>query len=86
MRSTLLVLALGSMMAVSGGGAVIAESIPGSATGVLGAPIGHLQPRPGQFSPLSAAEQAMQQKMSEFDAEQQKLDEELDRRLNICRC
>jgi hypothetical protein len=45
-----------------------------------------LQPRAGQFSPLSAAEQAEQQKMSEFNAEQQKLDEELDRRLHICRC
>jgi uncharacterized protein (DUF3084 family) len=45
-----------------------------------------LQPRTQQFSSRSAAEQAQQQKMSQFDVEQQKLDGELDRRLNICRC
>jgi hypothetical protein len=50
------------------------------------APIGHLQPRAQQFSPRSPAEQTEQQRMSTFDAEQQKLDEELDKRLNICRC
>jgi hypothetical protein len=85
MRSTLLVLALGSMMAVSGGGAVIAQPIAGSVSGVPSAPIGHLQPRGAIFSPLgSRADRA--QKMSQFNAEQRKLDEELDRRLNICRC
>jgi hypothetical protein len=47
-------------------------------------PIGHLQPRQQQFSP-STAEQDLQQKMSIFNAEQQRLDEQLDRRLNICR-
>jgi hypothetical protein len=46
------------------------------------APIGHLQPRAQPFSP---AEQAEQQQMSAYDAEQQKLDEQLDKRLNICR-
>ena len=49
------------------------------------APIGHLQPRAQPVSPLSSAEQAEQQQMSAYDAEQQKLDEQLDKRLNICR-
>jgi hypothetical protein len=86
MRSTLLVIALGSAIAASGNGTVVAQTIAGSATGVPIAPIGHLQPRAQQFSPQSAAEQAEQQRMSAFDAEQQKLDEELDKSLNICRC
>ena len=51
------------------------------------APIGHLQPHNPKFSPASAADQIEQEKMSQFNAEQRKLDEELDRRLNICsRC
>jgi hypothetical protein len=50
-----------------------------------GAPIGHLQPRAPQFAPESTAEQAQQGEMSNFDAEQQKLDEQLDKHLNICR-
>ena len=87
MRLNLLVtLALASTLAVSGSAAVFAQSIAGTTTGVPSAPIGHLQPRAQQFSSQSAAEQTEQQKMSIFDAEQQKLDEELDKRLNICRC
>jgi hypothetical protein len=87
MRSPLLVaLALGTALVVSGNAAVFAQSIAGASTGVPTAPIGHLQPRTQQFSSRSAAEQAQQQKMSQFDVEQQKLDGELDRRLNICRC
>jgi hypothetical protein len=85
MRSALLVIALASTIAWAGG-AVMAQSITGSATGVPSAPIGHLQPRAQQFPPRSAAEQAEQQKMSAFDAQQQRLDEELDKSLNICRC
>jgi hypothetical protein len=50
------------------------------------APIGHLQPRAQQFSPHAPSEQAEQQQMSIFDAQQQKLDEELNKKLNICRC
>jgi hypothetical protein len=49
------------------------------------APIGHLQLRAQQFAPRSASEQAEQEAMSNFDAQQQKLDEELDKHLNICR-
>jgi hypothetical protein len=49
------------------------------------APVGHLQPRAQQFTSQSPAEQVEQQQMSTFDAQQQKEDAELDRRLNICR-
>jgi hypothetical protein len=45
-----------------------------------------LQPRAPGFSARSAAEQDEQRAMSGFDAEQQKFDQELDRKLNICRC
>jgi hypothetical protein len=87
MRPTLLVaLALGTALVVSGDAAVFAQSIAGASTGVPTAPIGHLQPRAQQFSSRSAAEQAEQQKMSQFDAEQKKLDGELDKKMNICRC
>jgi hypothetical protein len=86
MRSILLVIALGGTITASGG-AVGAQTFANSATGVPNsAPIGHLQPRAQQFSPSSGAEQAEQQNMSAFDAEQQKLDEKLDKSLNICRC
>ena len=85
MRTTLLVITLGSMIAASGVGSVVAQTIAGSTTVVPGgAPIGHLQPR-AQPSSLSGAEQDEQQKMSAFDAEQQKLGAELDRHLSICR-
>jgi len=82
MRSTLrITLALGSMLAATAN----AQPITGAATGVPSAPIGHLQPRSQPLPPGSAAEQAEQRQMSNFDAEQQKLDEELDKHLNICR-
>ena len=55
-------------------------------TTVPQAPIGHLQPRAHQVSPGSAMEQIEQQRLSIFDAEQQKLDQQLDKSLNICRC
>lgn len=86
MRSTFFIMALLSTLAASGGATVNAQPIEGSATAVPGgAPIGHLQPRAQQFAPRSTAEQVEQDKMSIFDAEQQKEDEELDKRLNICR-
>ena len=49
------------------------------------APIGHLQPRAQQFSPASAANRAVDQQLSTYDARQPKLDEQLDKQLNICR-
>ena len=86
MRSTFLVLVLVSMFVTSGNAAVRAQSIVDAPTTMPGgAPIGHLQPRAQQFAPRSAAEQTEQEEMSNFDAQQQKLDEELDKRLNICR-
>lgn len=63
-----------------------ARPLTNAAAPVLQAPIGHLQPRALQFSPGSVPEQIEQQKMSAFDAEQRKLDEQLDKSLNICRC
>jgi hypothetical protein len=85
MRSIFLALILGCTLVVSNA-AVGAQSIVNAPTTVPGgAPIGHLQPRAQQFAPRSAAEQAEQEEMSNFDAQQQKLDDELDKRLNICR-
>jgi|SRR4051794_33753269 hypothetical protein len=52
----------------------------------VGAPAVDVQPRAGDFSPHSAANEAEQEKLSTFDAKQQKRDEALDKKLNICRC
>jgi hypothetical protein len=86
MRKTLIMMTiLGSALAF-GNAVGHAASIPGSGDTVNGvAPIGHLQPRPRQYSPQSPSDQVEQQQMSTFDARQQKEDEELDKRLNICR-
>jgi hypothetical protein len=86
MRSTLFTIAVLGGFLISGDAAVYAEPSAGSTTTVPEAPIGHLQPHAPQFSPRVPAEQAAQQQMSIFDAQQQKMDEELDKRLNICRC
>jgi hypothetical protein len=53
---------------------------------VLPAPVGHFQPRAQGFVPGSAANQTEQNRLSTFDAEQKKLDQELDKKLDICRC
>jgi hypothetical protein len=87
MRSALIIVILLGTLAVSSSAAVNAQQISDPVTTVPGgAPIGHLQPRAQQFSPRSPTEQVEQQQMSIFDAQQQKLDEELDKKLNICRC
>jgi len=66
---------------------VIARADPrGVAAKPWPAPIGHAQPRANNFSPSSSAEQAVQDQLSAFDAQQKKLDEMLDKKLNICRC
>src|SRR5450432_617089 len=86
MRSAFVIVILLGTLAVSGSAAVNAQQISDPVTTVPGGvPIGHLQPRVQPFSPQSPAEQAEQQQMSTFDARQQKQDEELDKRLNICR-
>jgi hypothetical protein len=64
-----------------------ADPLRSPVTTVPQAPIGHLQPRAHQVSPSAPAEQIEQQRrLSTFDAEQQKLDQQLDKSLNICRC
>ena len=72
---------------------LLSSSVAGNAGSVVAvaapipndAPIGHLQPRGRQFAPDSSAEQDVQRRMSILDAEQQRLDQQLDERLNICR-
>jgi hypothetical protein len=87
MRSAFVIVIVLGTLAVSGSAAVNAQQISDPVTAVPGgAPIGHLQPRAQQFSPHATVEQVEQQQMSTFDAKQQKLDEELDKKLNICRC
>ena len=85
MRSTLLAITVLGSALVLGTAAGNADPLPGSTTTAPPAPIGHLQPRAQQFPPRSPAEQVEQQNMSIFDAQQQKLDEALDKHLNICR-
>jgi hypothetical protein len=84
MRSLLAISVIGSVL-VFGNAAVNADPLAGPTATVPSAPIGHLQPRAQQFSPRSPGEQTVQQHMSTYDAEQQKLDEQLDKQLNICR-
>ena len=87
MRPALIIAILLGTLAVSGSAAVNAQQVTDPLTTLPGgAPIGHLQPRAQQFLPRSSTDQIEQQKMSVFDAQQQKLDEELDKKLNICRC
>ena len=52
----------------------------------VGAPAVDVQPRAQDFSPHSEANEVEQEKLSAFDAKQNKLDEALDKKLNICRC
>src|SRR6266566_6871798 len=54
--------------------------------GAAGAPAVHVQPRAEDFYPHSEASEAEQERLSAFDAKQQKLDEALDKKLSICRC
>jgi hypothetical protein len=84
MRSLLAISIVGCVV-VFGNAAVNAEPLTGSPATVPTAPIGHLQPRAQHFSPRSPAEQTQQQQMSIYDAQQQRLDEQLDKQLNICR-
>ncbi len=82
MRKTLLIVTIL-------GGALVSGSAAGNAAPGMtvygNAPVGHLQPRAQQFSPTSPANQAVDEQLSTYDARQQKLDEQLDKQLNICR-
>jgi hypothetical protein len=85
MRSTLLPITVLGGALILCSTAVNAEPLPDSmTTTVPTAPIGHLQPRAQRFVPRSPGEQGEQQQLSIFDAQQQKLDKELDEKLNIC--
>jgi hypothetical protein len=84
MRSLLMIAVLGG--ALVAGGVTRLNARQDWMTVYGNAPIGHLQPHAQMFSPSSTAEQTVQQKMSAFDAQQQKLDQRLDKSLNICRC
>ena len=85
MRATLLATAILVEAFVLGSAPGYADPMTKPTPTVWQAPIGHLQPRSQGVSPNTPGEQAEQQRMSTYDAEQQKLDEQLDRRLNICR-
>jgi len=64
-----------------------ADQLTGSVSAPpAGAPIVHVQPRAEDFSPNSSANKAEQKRLSKFDAKQEKLDDALDKSLNICRC
>lgn len=87
MRSTVLAIALLGSALVLGNTAGNTDPLPGAAVSTVPqAPIGHLQPRAQPFSPHSPLEQNEQQQLSTFDAQQKKLDRDLDKSLNICRC
>jgi hypothetical protein len=87
MRTTLLITATLASTIVLATAMVDAEPItaPPGLTVYGNAPIGHLQPHAEQFTPQSPADQSVQRRQSEYDAQQQKQDEELDKSLNICR-
>jgi hypothetical protein len=70
------------------GGTLASGAVANAQSGLTvygNAPIGHLQPRAQQFSPASPANRAVDQQLSTYDARQPKLDEQLDKQLNICR-
>jgi hypothetical protein len=83
MRRLLVILALTSATVSTDALAKDAGMIPPT---VPPAPVGHAQPTTSNLVPNSMANAIEQQRLSTFDAEQQGLDEMLDRKLNICRC
>jgi hypothetical protein len=85
MRKTLLIAAILGGALVSGSAVGNADPMNSGLTVYGNAPIGHLQPRAQQFTPNSSAFQADQQQQAIQDAQEQKLDEQLDKQLNICR-
>lgn len=52
---------------------------------VSGSAVGNAESGLTVFSPASSANRAEQQQQAVYDAQQQKLDQQLDRQLNICR-
>jgi len=49
-------------------------------------PVGHAQPTPDGFLSDQSESPDEQRRLSQFDAEQHRLDQQLDKSLNICRC
>jgi hypothetical protein len=85
MRKTLLIATILGGALVSGSAVGNADPMSSGLTVYGNAPIGHLQPRAQQFTPNSPVDQAQQQMLADQDAQQKKLDEQLDKQLNICR-
>jgi hypothetical protein len=85
MRSLLPAMLIVAGFIVGSRGIASAEQLMGAAN-LPPAPIGHAQPRAEGFSPGSQTNQAEQDRLSKFDEQQQKLDDMLDKKLNICRC
>jgi hypothetical protein len=83
MHKFLVVLIFANAIASSNAMAQDAEIIPPT---VPPAPVGHAQPTARGFTLNSAADESEQRRLSAFDADQHKLDEMLDEKLNICRC
>lgn len=83
MRKLLVILTLTSAIVSTDALAQDAGIIPPT---VPPAPVGHFQPTTRSFAPDSTANAIEQQRLSTFDAKQEKLDEMLDKKLNICRC
>jgi hypothetical protein len=83
MRRLLVILAFTSAIVSSDALAQDTGIIPPT---VPPAPVGHLQPTTRNFAPDSTSNAIEQQRLATFDAEQHRLDEMLDRKLNICRC
>jgi hypothetical protein len=71
--------AISSSNAMAQDAGIIPPSVPP-------APVGHAQPTAKSFRLNSVDDESEQRRLSAFDAEQYKLDEMLDKKLNICRC
>ncbi len=87
MRAFLLATPILASILISNSMMAEADPLGGSTTAPpAGAATVHVQPRATDFSPHSPASEAEQRRLSTFDAKQQKLDDALDKSLNICRC
>jgi hypothetical protein len=87
MRAFLLATPIFASVLVSNSATAEAGQLTGLASALPAeAPIVQVQPRSKDFSPDSPANEAEQKRLSRFDAKQERLDEALDKNLNICRC
>jgi hypothetical protein len=85
MRTTILAacVLVGGLLPLVGAHAQTRNPLGGA---VPNAPVGHFQPRTTGFAPGSREDQAEQRRLSQSDAEQQKREQALDKKLSICRC